>query len=549
MKLGIELFVGRGNERREADAPHGFAAGVLKIRDGFGKFRLAGSNGGGVQRKNMIEDAHENLQPLRFAAVQFFNFQTQRGFFAVVHLLHELVELPDFRSHFIGDLPGGVGSFSGFSLKCFLDDFPTVRDRIDLAGKRVEVLDFFADRAEGVDFKGFFHRAIIQIKWDQTHHGSKRDADGGEFPMMHGLRRAQDKKIREAEHHRIDHEKRPLRNFPQDQVICIFHRGQFCGNARQTQFAFSSTNYVQVTNHLRVATCVIFNPAARGEKARRFRHQLDVIGATCALKATTSPGNARRLAAEAVTDGFDLIVAAGGDGTVNEVLNGIGDAPDGFASARLGVLPLGTVNVFARELKIPARVEGAWKILQRGHELKIDLPCVEFFENGAVQKRYFCQLAGAGLDARAIELVDWQHKKQVGPLAYVIAGLKALCEKKPLITVQANGQSAAGELILAGNGRFYGGSFAIFQSADLCDGRLDICIFPHANFWTMLRSAPGLLLRGKLPADVAQHLSAETFELTSEPATAFELDGEWVGKLPVTFFIEREKLRVIVPPP
>ncbi len=292
---------------------------------------------------------------------------------------------------------------------------------------------------------------------------------------------------------------------------------------------------------------MIFNPAARGEKARRFRRQLDAIGAHCAFKATAAPGDARRLAAEAVTDGFDLIVAAGGDGTVNEVLNGIGDAPDGFARARLGVLPLGTVNVFARELKIPLKVERAWGVLQNGRERKIDLPRVEFSANGVLQKRYFCQLAGAGLDARAIELVDWQHKKSVGPLAYVIAGLKALCEKKPQITVRANGQTATGELVLVGNGRLYGGSFAILPQADLRDGRLDICVLPRVNWTALLRSAPGLLLRGKLPASVVQHLSAETFELTSETAAAFELDGEWVGKLPVTFAIEREKLRVVVP--
>jgi diacylglycerol kinase (ATP) len=292
---------------------------------------------------------------------------------------------------------------------------------------------------------------------------------------------------------------------------------------------------------------VIFNPAARGEKARRFCRQLDAIGELCALKATTAPGIARRLAAEAVRDGFDLIAAAGGDGTVNEVLNGIGDAPDGFARARLGVLPLGTVNVFARELKIPLRVERAWEVLQRGRELKIDLPRVEFSVNGVLKKRYFCQLAGAGLDARAIELVDWQHKKQVGKLAYVIAGLKALCEKKPQITVRANGQNATGELVLVGNGRFYGGSFAILPQADLCDGRLDICVLPRANWWTLLRCGPGLLVRGKLPATAVQYLSAEEFELTCGSTAAFELDGEWMGKLPVTFSIEREKLRVVAP--
>ena len=293
--------------------------------------------------------------------------------------------------------------------------------------------------------------------------------------------------------------------------------------------------------------CVIFNPAARGEKARRFRRQLDAVGAQCAFKATTAPGDARRLAAEAVTDGFDLVVAAGGDGTVNEVLNGIGDAPDGFVRARLGVLPLGTVNVFARELKIPARIEQAWEVLQNGCELKIDLPRVEFFTNGVLQKRYFCQLAGAGLDARAIELVDWQHKKTVGPLAYVIAGLKALREKKPQITLRMNGQKISGELILIGNGKFYGGSFAILPHADLRDGVLDICVFPRVNFWNLLRCTPSLLLRGKLPAGVAQNFSAETFELASESPAAFELDGEWAGKQPAKFSIEREKLRVIVP--
>src|SRR5215469_6987233 len=125
-----------------------------------------------------------------------------------------------------------------------------------------------------------------------------------------------------------------------------------------------------------------------------------------AFKATTAPGDARRLAAEAIGDGFDVIAAAGGDGTVNEVLNGIGDAK-AFTKVRLGVLPLGTVNVFACELKIPLRIQHAWDVLQRKREIELDLPQVEFSENGAAAKRYFVQLAGAGLDARAIELVDW----------------------------------------------------------------------------------------------------------------------------------------------
>ena len=292
-------------------------------------------------------------------------------------------------------------------------------------------------------------------------------------------------------------------------------------------------------------TCVIFNPAARGEKARRFRHQLDAIGSQCALKATAAPDDARRLAAEAVADGFELIVAAGGDGTVNEVVNGLGDAPDGFARARLGVLPLGTVNVFARELKIPLHIGRAWETLRRGRETRIDLPRVDFSANGARQKKYFVQLAGAGLDARAIELVDWSLKKKTGPLAYVIAGLKALGEAKPKITVRADGQALTGELVLVGNGRLYGGPFGIFPQADLRNGLLEVCVFPRVNWLTLLRCAPGLLARRKLPENFVRRFRTESFELAGETTTGLELDGEWIGHLPAAFSIERERLRVI----
>ncbi|HTY87473.1 MAG TPA: diacylglycerol kinase family protein [Candidatus Acidoferrum sp.] len=302
-----------------------------------------------------------------------------------------------------------------------------------------------------------------------------------------------------------------------------------------------------VTNHSPVRICVIFNPAARGNKARRFRRELDAIGTHCALKATAAAGDARRLAAEAVQEGFDLVVAAGGDGTVNEVLNGLGDVPDGFARARLGVLPLGTVNVFARELNLPCRIDRAWAVLRRGREMVMDRPSAEFNDRGVRRKQYFAQLAGAGLDARAIELVNWEHKKKVGALAYFLAGVKALRESKSKIIVLADGRKVAGELVLIGNGRLYAGPFGVFPAADLRDGALDVCVFPRVNWLTFLRCAPGLLLRHKLPEGVVHRLHATTFELAGEPPAAFELDGEWAGRLPVTFSVEREKLRVIVP--
>jgi len=293
--------------------------------------------------------------------------------------------------------------------------------------------------------------------------------------------------------------------------------------------------------------CVIFNPAARGNKARRFRKFLNELSQQCALKATTAPGDARRFAHAAVATGYDIIAAAGGDGTVNEVLNGIGDDPDGFAKTRLGVLPLGTVNVFARELKIPLRLEHAWKVLKRARETKIDLGRAEFFEDGKPQQRYFAQLGGVGLDARAIELVSWKLKKSAGPIAYLVAGFQALAEKQPRVTVSADGKKLEGDLALFGNGKFYGGPFDIFPGANLNDGQLDACVFPRVNVPTLLRLAPGFLLRQKLSEHRVARLRAKKMEVTSDIPAAFELDGEWIGSLPATFSVERQKLRVVVP--
>lgn len=294
-------------------------------------------------------------------------------------------------------------------------------------------------------------------------------------------------------------------------------------------------------------TCVIFNPTAKGDKARRFRRHLDEIASQSTLKLTAGPEDARRLAAEAVREDFEVVVAAGGDGTVNEVLNGIGDAPDGFERVRLGVLPLGTVNVFARELAIPMNLRAAWKVLREDRETRIDLPAVEYSANGSTRRRFFAQMAGAGLDARAVELVQWKMKKRVGPLAYVLAGVQALRRSPSNITAVAGDRAATGVLVLVGNGRFYGGPFHVFQGADLRDGLLEVRVFPRVNWFTLMRCAGPMLLRGRLPASVAEVFQGASLTVTSQAATPLEVDGELIGQLPATFSIERSRLRVVVP--
>ena len=297
-----------------------------------------------------------------------------------------------------------------------------------------------------------------------------------------------------------------------------------------------------------VRTCVIFNPTAKGNKARHFRHHLDEFAAECALKQTASAGDARKLATQAIEEGFENIVAAGGDGTLNEVVNGIADAPNGFVRARLGVLPLGTVNVFAREVRIPLKLERAWETIRAGRETLIDLGVVDYHENGAPVRRHFAQLAGAGLDARAIELVDWRLKKKVGPLAYVFAGLQALMEAQKKISVTNGKSSGAGELVLIGNGSLYGGEFRIFPPADMRDGLLEACVFSRVNLMTLFRIAPRLLFRGTLPHAATEKFQSTSLTLTSTEKVPFEVDGEFGGYLPATFSMRRMQLRVIVPP-
>jgi diacylglycerol kinase (ATP) len=296
-----------------------------------------------------------------------------------------------------------------------------------------------------------------------------------------------------------------------------------------------------------VMTCVIFNPTARGEKADRFRNHLERFGAETALKLTSAIGDARRLASEAVREGFETIVAAGGDGTLNEVLNGIRDAPEGLSRARIGLLPLGTVNVFARELLIPRRLDLAWETIRRGNETRIDLPFAEYQLNGARQRRYFAQMAGAGLDARAVELVQWQLKKKIGAMAYVMAGLSAMRAAPSKVTASSGAVSMTGELVLIGNGRLYGGPYRVFPQADLRDGQLEVCVFPRVNWLTLARCGPGLLLWGALPVSAVQRVQAATLTLTSAGPTPLQLDGELIGHLPATLSIQRERLRVIVP--
>lgn len=289
----------------------------------------------------------------------------------------------------------------------------------------------------------------------------------------------------------------------------------------------------------------IFNPAARGEKARRLQRFLQARAAASpalTVLPTAAAGEAQQLAAQAVASGAQLVIAAGGDGTINEVVNGLGNS-----GVPLGILPLGTVNVFARELGLPRTLQAAWRVIEAGHTRAVDLGMAESPGSG---RRYFAQLAGVGLDAWAVQHASWQLKKRVGPLSYVWAGLKAVAQPCAPIGVESGSAGVpltSATVVLIGNGRYYGGPFPVFPGARLDDGLLDVCIFHNGRYRDVLRYAWAVCRSRHVRLPDVQYFQARQFTCSAAPAAPYELDGELVGQTPVRFTVQPAALRVIVP--
>lgn len=285
-------------------------------------------------------------------------------------------------------------------------------------------------------------------------------------------------------------------------------------------------------------TLVIFNPAARGEKSQRLRAFLDAkIGPDVTLAPTQYAGHAKTLAAQAADRGFDIVVAAGGDGTINEVVNGLDPS-----HVLLGVLPLGTVNVFAEELGIPRKLEAAWNVLQECNVRTIDLGCAE----AGGQRRLFVQLAGVGFDAQTVRTNNWELKKKIGMLSYLVAGAQVLWEPRRAVDVTPGGQ---GCIVLIGNGRLYGGKLALFPKAQMDDGKLDVCVFEQWNGLAVTRYLLGVLQGKHTQLPDVKYFQTDSFECRAHSTPVlYELDGEDAGEAPVRFSVLPRALRVIAPP-
>ena len=282
---------------------------------------------------------------------------------------------------------------------------------------------------------------------------------------------------------------------------------------------------------------LIFNPKARSQKSEKVLRFLMEHAHHFALYATNHAGEARDLAARFAAQGEPVVIAAGGDGTLNEVVNGLA----GSATA-LGILPVGTMNVFARELAIPCdSLERAFAVIERGAVREVDL----FEANGSP----FVQMAGVGFDAAVIEQTTWESKKLLGPLAYLLAAVKVLGERPPQMTVVcADGRREQGVAVIAGNGAFYGGPFKFFRHADNRDSKLDVLVYKEAGYRLVLDSLRGLAFGGIDLLASTTYFQTEALTVTADREVPVEVDGEWIGRFAQVRFVETSHcLRVIAP--
>jgi diacylglycerol kinase (ATP) len=282
---------------------------------------------------------------------------------------------------------------------------------------------------------------------------------------------------------------------------------------------------------------LIFNPRARSQRGQKTLRFLMDHANRFALYATNHADEARELAERFAKEGEPVVVAAGGDGTLNAVVSGLAGTP-----TALGVIPAGTMNVFARELGIPFDdLEKSFGILERGHVREIDL-----FE---ANKAPFLQMAGVGFDAMVIEETTWESKKVLGPLAYLLAAVKVLGEKPPKMEVVCeDGRREEGVAVLAGNGSLYGGQFKLFRAADNQDSKLDVLVFKEAGYKLVLDSLKGLALGGVDLAASTSYFQSSAFTVKADREIPVEVDGELLGRFTEVQFAEAsQRLRVIAP--
>jgi diacylglycerol kinase (ATP) len=289
---------------------------------------------------------------------------------------------------------------------------------------------------------------------------------------------------------------------------------------------------------------IIVNPIAGsiGDLNLRLR-QLRRLNAK-EVRVTQRPGEAETIAREAVRAGSDYVIAVGGDGTLNEVINGIAN-PRRTRRVRVGIVPLGTANDFARSLGLIGDVDANIGILRAKITAAIDLVRLT-----CGHRRYFVNVSAGGFSGVVDEKLTFEIKSAWGPLAYVRSAAAALPELQAYRTTLTfdDAEQLVIDLynVVVANGQFAGGGLPIAPEANLSDGLLDIVLVAKRPAAEMALLAAEILLGKHLSSDSVVFRRAKKISVQSRPEMSFNADGELVGNEPAAFQIIPHALDFVV---
>lgn len=270
-----------------------------------------------------------------------------------------------------------------------------------------------------------------------------------------------------------------------------------------------------------------------------FLDLLETAGYEASAHATKGAGSAREAAARAAADGFDLVVAAGGDGTVFEVVNGLAPAE---IRPCLGLIPGGTTNDFARALRLPADPLAAARQLVEGRPVRVDV--------GQAGENYFINIAAAGAFTELTYDTPLKMKTLLGQLAYYLKGMESLPDIAPLpVRIEYDGQVFEEEILLflLANTPHVGGFEQMAPLASYQDGLFDLLVVKSMNFGEMVQLG-GMLMRGEhyLHPRVL-YAQARSIRVQGGSEIRLNLDGEYGGTFPVSFRVLERHLEVMTP--
>jgi len=289
---------------------------------------------------------------------------------------------------------------------------------------------------------------------------------------------------------------------------------------------------------------IIFNPIAGSIVNRsRLLKQLRRLNPR-KLRLTQRAGEAETYARDAIRARCDYVIAAGGDGTLNEVINGIA-TPHRTRGVCVGPVPLGTAHDFARSIGLPASVEDNIDILRAKQTDPIDLVRVT-----SDRTRYFVNVSAGGFSGLVDEKLTPEIKSTWGPLAYLRSAAAALPELHAYQTsiVFDDVERLMIELynVVVANGQFVAGGLPIARQADLRDGLLDVVLVPKRPPAKMVLLAAEMLLGNHLSSNAVIFRRAKKISVRSQPGMWFNVDGELVGNEPAIFQIVPRGLEFVI---